>query len=140
MHCLGSLLHQNTAGLTALLAYFMIQSNQNEWKQFVSNRVAKIKEKKNIVWRHCPGIHNPADIGSRGTSNLPPCWLEGPEWLKDHNKWPRDVTTFDTTKDMLEERKLIKEIHLSANNKGPLNAWFSILRRYKLAKVLRITS
>ena len=40
-----------------------IQHIGKEWKQFVENRVSKIR---GLVspnsWYHCPGIHNPADL------------------------------------------------------------------------------
>ena len=39
---------------------------ETHYKQFVSNRVAKIKEKDYILWRHVPTESNPADIASRG--------------------------------------------------------------------------
>ena len=53
-------------------------------KQFVSNRVEKIKSKSNIEWRYLPTDSNPADFATRGetiTENHP--WLSGPRWLQD---------------------------------------------------------
>ena len=35
-------------------------------KQFVSNRVRKIRSHEQIQWRHIPTRENPADLGSRG--------------------------------------------------------------------------
>ena len=41
------------------------------------------------MWKHCPGIDNPADLPSRGAklSMLidDPLWLNGPKWLCDIN-------------------------------------------------------
>ena len=49
-----------------------------EYKQFVGNRVKKIKE-KSFNWRHVPTDENPADIGSRGTTNIrDEKWMRGP--------------------------------------------------------------
>ena len=48
----------------------------DNYKQFVSNRVNKRKEKDYITWRHVPTYDNPADYGSRGISvdKLPITW------------------------------------------------------------------
>ena len=40
-----------------------------QYKQFVSNRIWKIKEKR-IEFIYVPTSENPADIGSRGTNAL----------------------------------------------------------------------
>ena len=39
-----------------------------EYRQFVANRVRKIKEHEIDEWRHVPTDQNPADLGSRGGS------------------------------------------------------------------------
>ena len=40
--------------------------NKREYKVFVSNRVAKIREYCCLKWNYVPTRKNPADIGSRG--------------------------------------------------------------------------
>ena len=45
-------------------------SGQGQYRQFVPNRVAKIKERDHIHWHHVPTEDNPADIGSRGGSTV----------------------------------------------------------------------
>ena len=37
-----------------------------EYKQFVENRLRKIRENHEVEWRHVPSHENPADLGSRG--------------------------------------------------------------------------
>ena len=54
------------------------------YKQFVSNRVKKMRERDFINLRHVPTDRNPADIGSRGCSvdKIPTEWCNGPLWLQ----------------------------------------------------------
>ena len=64
------------------------------WKLFVKNRVQEIHDYFSAdVWRHCPGLQNPADLHSRGMRlnellNSDIYW-HGPEWLllPEYN-WP----------------------------------------------------
>ena len=54
------------------------------YKQFVANRVTKIRSHEDVVWRYVPSGENPADMGSRGDqSNKRELWLNGPKWLQD---------------------------------------------------------
>ena len=49
------------------VALFWIKGHDKEWRQFVENRVREIRQLTPVnVWKHCPGIDNPADIPSRG--------------------------------------------------------------------------
>ena len=50
--------------LDSTVALHWIRGN-GKYKQFVRNRVRKIREKE-INWRHVPTKENPADMGSRG--------------------------------------------------------------------------
>jgi hypothetical protein len=58
----------------------------DEWGTFVGNRVKEICQLSPAEdWSHIPGIHNPADLPSRGISPkkfLELKWWEGPDWLK----------------------------------------------------------
>ncbi len=68
------------------VALYWIRGIEQEWKQFVENRVTSIRA---LVppqhWRHCPGEENPADILSRGMTaselSVNHLWLNGPDWL-----------------------------------------------------------
>ena len=53
------------------------------------------------MWNHCPGIENPADIGSRGEgaaklkSNV--LWRKGPLWLSEPMRnWPSSEERCET--------------------------------------------
>ena len=54
-----------------------------EFKQFVGNRVRKIREKDYIKWRHVPSQDTPADLGSRGghVDSANCLWWKGSDWL-----------------------------------------------------------
>ena len=71
-----------------------------ELKQFVANRKSEaLSLSESANWHHCPGIDNPADIGTRGM--LPSeisqskLWWTGLEWLKGPNEnWPTDLEDY----------------------------------------------
>ena len=67
-------------------------NGQGEYRQFVSNRVAKIKERDHIQWHHVPTEDNPADLGSRGSKCVKnQLWRNGPNGLVDPGTWPPNI-------------------------------------------------
>ena len=66
------------------VAVFWIEEHNKEKRQFVENRVREIRQLTPVnVWKHCPGIDNPAHLPSRGAEpsmlNGDPLWLNGPK-------------------------------------------------------------
>ncbi len=63
-----------------------------EARQFVANRVEKIREHTAVEWRHVNTEENPADLARRGGSvGDKDSWWNGPTWLKDMEEWPPEI-------------------------------------------------
>ena len=65
---------------------YWIRGRDEEWKQFVNNRVEELRKLvAGDSWNHVPGVENPADLASRGTSPSAlmsdTLWWNGPPWL-----------------------------------------------------------
>ena len=58
--------------------------NNGTLSAFVRNRVSKIQELTNAVWKYVPTEHNPSDLGTRSLQicKVGDLWLKGPTWLK----------------------------------------------------------
>jgi hypothetical protein len=93
----GFPVHSLTCWLDSSVALHWI-NGAGQYKQFVGNRVRKIKEHENVVWRHVPTQDNPADLGRRGGPVLKEnsLWWNGPEWLSDPALWPPQIVTAAT--------------------------------------------
>ena len=124
------------AWLDSTVALHWIAGN-GEYKQFVSNRVSKIKEHKEVSWRHVPTQDNPADLGSRGglVSDDNQLWWKGPDWLSDPSAWPPEIITTPTA-ETESERKALKQVLATAKEEpSELN---QLLHRTTLWRTLRI--
>ena len=72
-----------------------IKGDLNKREKWVYNRSVSIRKLTSPEWwRHVPGIENPADLASRGTTPISlassQLWWEGPEWLKlGEEHWPK---------------------------------------------------
>ena len=96
---------------------YWIQGCNQEWKQFVENRVVSIRAAVHARnWRHCPGKDNPADIPSRGMNaselSASHMWVNGPEWL-----WTPD----DPPIEMNASMKIPKECQFEMKAKSAVN-------------------
>ena len=109
-----------------------------EYKQFVANRIQKIKSHSRIQWRHVPTDQNPADLGSRGGSvENKHMWWNGPEWIKTPEIWPANIT-LAPTKESNAEAKVIKQV--LAVSLETTNVLDQLLMKHDLWKTLRVTA
>ena len=69
-----------------------------DFKQFVANRVRKIREHGDITWRYIATKGNPADVASHSepVTEEKQLWWRGPAWLSDPRAWPPDLVTVPT--------------------------------------------
>ena len=111
----------------------------SENKQFVGNRVRKIKEKESVIWRHVPTQENPTDLGSRGgpvnKENM--LWWVRPNWLKDPASWPLDIVT-TATPESEAEAKATKQVFALAVNGTELDVFDEMLSKGSLWHCLRV--
>ena len=109
-----------------------------QYKQFVANRIQKIKSNPKIKWRHVPTDQNPSDLGSRGGPvENKKLWWDGPNWLSNQERWPEDITSVPT-KESNAEAKIIKRVlAVAMGNTGEMD---QILHKHDLWKTLRISA
>lgn len=92
-------------------------------KIFVSNRINQIHDAcPSAIWRHVPGIQNPADIGSRGTTPSKllhlESWWKGPLFLqRPVSEWPMDRLCLDSALPELREPTVLAFLSLSTPSK-----------------------
>ena len=116
-----------------------IREENGQYKQFVSNRVSKIQEKKYVSWRFVPTTENCADVGSRGCfgDKLPTTWLTGPSWLTQKRLWPENIIT-TSSPESINESKVIRTVLKSAlTSNDSLN---NVKAKFNFRKSMRITS
>lgn len=125
--------------LDSTVALHWIKGGGNIYKQFVANRVSKIREKDYITRRHVNTDQNPADVGSRGCdgAKLPNLWLKGPEWLASPESWQAEILT-EPSKETEAEAKLTKEVlGTIAETKDDLD---EILNKHSFWKTMQVTA
>ena len=111
-----------------------------EYKAFVTNRVNKIKENKEITWRHVPTDQNPADAGSRGKAyhKLDSNWMAGPKWLANKEEWPINIVSESTHESDCEAKKIQTILASAIVIKD--NALDNLLNKHNMLKTLGIMS
>ncbi|UYV83138.1 hypothetical protein LAZ67_22002401 [Cordylochernes scorpioides] len=125
-------------------AIYWIQQQEN-WAQFVSNRVKEITTlTKSEDWNHVAGEHNPADLPSRGESPskfIKSGWWEGPKWLQEKKEdWPVSKVQYDLEAIEEERRKTVVVGFVA--KKPEENPWYLNLyegkREVTLTQILRV--
>ncbi|UYV74966.1 hypothetical protein LAZ67_12001917, partial [Cordylochernes scorpioides] len=125
-------------------ALYWIQQQEN-WAQFVSNRVKEITTlTKSEDWNHVAGEHNPADLPSRGESPskfTKSGWWEGPKWLQEKKEdWPVSKVQYDLEAIEEERRKTVVAGFVA--KKPEENPWYLNLyegkREVTLTQILRV--
>ncbi|UYV84495.1 hypothetical protein LAZ67_X002373 [Cordylochernes scorpioides] len=125
-------------------ALYWIQQQEN-WAQFVSNRVKEITTlTKNEDWNHVAGEHNPADLPSRGESPskfIKSGWWEGTKWLQEKKEdWPVSKVQYDLEAIEEERRKTVVAGFVA--KKPEENPWYLNLyegkREVTLTQILRV--
>ena len=126
--------------LDSTVALYWIQDNR-PYKQFMANRVRKIREKKDISWRHVPTDQNPSDQGSRGVDadKLEDLWFKGPEWLSNPSEWPESIA-LKPSKQASEEAKVIKEVMMKTVEKPDGDTLWKLTEKYPYWKAMRVTA
>ena len=109
------------------------------YKQFVTNRVRKIKQHQDN-WRYVSTGENPADIGSRGALKLQENakWKEGPAWLRKQENWPPEIP-IKASEESENERKLLKEI-IHVNVERESDEIDNLVEKKSFWKAVRILS
>ena len=110
-----------------------------EYKQFVSNRVRKIREKTEITWRHVPSQENPSDLASRGglVKEDNSLWWNGPTWLKEQDSWPPDIITVASPESNAEAKASKQIFALAVESNDVMD---ELLLRSSLWRTLRVAN
>ena len=116
--------------------------NRGTWSRYVRNQVKSIKDLGKFTWRYVPTDQNPNDLVTRGISivKLNEFWFKGPNWLSNKMKWPNQpeiVETADVTEEIIAKRE---KMLLEQNNDIDKRMYHSLLTKFKLSKLLRITA
>ena len=125
--------------LDSTVALHWILGN-GQYRQFVANRVRKIREHPEIRWRHVPTLDHPADLAGRGgqVTNAV-LWWNGSTWLSDPRKWPENLVTAKSPASE-EEAKASKEVLNLVQGKPSQdhNEFDELLERNDLRRTLRV--
>ena len=128
--------------LDSSVALYWIKG-ENRYKQFVTNRVSKIKEKEFIEWRHVPSELNPSDIGSRGCygKKLDSLWFNGPSWLQTPDEWPPEIILESSDQSEAEANPIQSVFRMGVEiNEEKVDKSDEILEKFQFRKAMRSTA
>ena len=125
--------------LDSTVALYWI-NGRGEYRQFVSNRVKKIREHERLEWHHVPTDQNPADLGSRGGNVVSnELWKTGPEWLSDRSKWPpRAILEACPEVNQEIKSKSTSQALTTVSTSTDGDVFDGLMEKYSLRKTLRI--
>ena len=109
-----------------------------DYRQFVANRVAKIRSHTSVKWHHVPTDQNPVDLGSRGGQLTEMCF-NGPQWLRNKGNWPKNPI-LQPSKETQAEAKIVRELLCTAQEDGEPDDFDQILEKHELRRALRVTA
>ncbi|XP_068686960.1 uncharacterized protein [Montipora foliosa] len=138
--------------LDSKTAIYWIKGSK-EWKQLVQKHVNEILSlTEELMWNHCPGTDNPADIGSRGESAFKlkgnRLWWKGPSWLSEPvSSWPKSKVCHQppTEECLMEQKKgaakeILSETVLLTACKPDLESCIPITNFSCFDKLFRVTA
>ena len=100
------------------------------------------------MWRYCPGLENPSDIASRGTTSAnlanKSIWWEGPAWIHlPQDYWPKQPVLNEPLEDCISEIKESETkvlLCVERQNEVSLENVIALEDYSKLMGLLRITA
>ena len=105
----------------SLINLHRIRRGHNNFKIWVGNRIEEIlslttKEQ----WNFCPGIHNPADLPSRGLSAKElidsKLWWNGPDFIyQDKSSWPKEES-YTYTENEMKSKEVTPAVFITSEN------------------------
>ena len=103
----------------------------------MANRVRKIRDHVEVIWRHVPTEDNPADRASHGglVTKENQLWWRGPEWLSDPGKWPENLVTSPSNESNQEVKTTKELLALAVNSDHKLD---ELLAKNLYWKTLRV--
>jgi hypothetical protein len=121
-----------------------ISGHPSKWQTFIANRVTQVQSNlPSCIWKHVPGVQNPADCASRGVTpeelRTHPLWWNGPDWLQsvscfDPNPTLPPLSTEEEQVLHAEEQRVIPVLSTSIDDN------FMITRFSSLRTLLRVTA